>query len=113
MSRSSSTNQNGPTANWGEALLDLGRAMHKQFRRGAGFDDASRRLHTSPFQCELALEFFEAGDLLRLRALVEDWSWQRIARELALGELPCSPRTPSCGNTAEKLALRPRGRLES
>jgi hypothetical protein len=67
---------------WTERLLDLGKCVSKQIRRGAGIEEASRRLLSDPEQCKLALVFFKANDVLKFRAIVEDWTEARLVSEL-------------------------------
>ena len=56
--------------------------MQKQIRRGAGIEEASGILRVLPSHCALGLAFFRATDLLKLDAMVEDWSPDRIVWEL-------------------------------
>ena len=83
MCRTLRTTESDPPTNWAEALLELGRAGCKQLRHGAGIEQVSRRFQSTPDTCQLALEFRNATDLLKLRAMVEAWSRERIVRELA------------------------------
>jgi hypothetical protein len=69
-------------ANAAELLIDAARRARAMLRRGAATDDARGRLRCSPDACRLALRFFNAGESLKLRALVEDWSYRRILHEL-------------------------------
>ena len=68
--------------NWGELVIDFGRCLQKRMRSGAGLREASERLQSTSAYCHLALAFASANDLIKLRALVEDWSLERIAEEL-------------------------------
>jgi hypothetical protein len=68
--------------NWAELLFAVGGRVRKQIKRGAGLEEVSKRFESTPDYCELALTFFRASDLLKLRAMVEDWPLERIACEL-------------------------------
>ena len=67
--------------NWGELLADLANLVRGQMRRGAGIEEAARRMQLKTDQCRLALAFDNAAPRLKLRAMVEDWSRARIERE--------------------------------
>ena len=67
--------------NWGELLSDQARRLREQMRRGAGLEEASQELQLRLDQCRLALTFADSEDLLKLRAMVEDWPRDRIEAE--------------------------------
>ena len=67
--------------NWGELLSDQARLLREQMRGGAGLEEASRELHLSLDQCRLAIALDESEDVLKLRAIVEDWPRDRIEAE--------------------------------
>lgn len=69
--------------NWGELLSDQARRLREQMRRGAGLEEASQELRLRLDQCRLALAFADAEDLLKVRAMVEDWPRERIEVEFA------------------------------
>ncbi len=69
-------------ANCAEWLHDLGKCVNKQMRRGAGIEEVARLLFANPQHCKLALVFFRAADVLKLRAMVEEWNWERLISEL-------------------------------
>lgn len=82
MARSRENLQATQPANWTEWLLTLGRRVHKQIRRGAGIEEVSRRTQASLDTCKLGLVFYRSSDLVKLRAMVEDWSRERLVLEL-------------------------------
>ena len=53
-------------------------------RRGGALEDVARQMQCTLDYCRLALEFSGASDLIKLRALVEDWSPAMIAAELSV-----------------------------
>lgn len=67
-----------------EFLLECGRALYAKVRRGVGIDDAAKQSQSPLDYCALALAFVRSSDLLKLRAMVEDWTCERIARELGM-----------------------------
>jgi hypothetical protein len=69
-------------ANWAEWLLDLGKQVNKQIRNGAGIEEASRRLQNSLDTCKLGLVFYRTSDVVKVRAMIEDWSRERLVLEL-------------------------------
>lgn len=81
------TRANERPANWAEFLLECGRIYRKRMRRGDGTGEASGQLLMHPRFCRLALAFAGSSDVLKLRAMVEDWPLPRIRRELS-----CSTR---------------------
>ena len=96
MSRSS-RQTNGPTslASEAETLLELGKRVRRQTRHGAEIEQTCEELRLLPDHCQLALEFVGSTDVLKLRALVEDWPLDRIAQELApLSDQPHKPTNP-------------------
>jgi hypothetical protein len=68
--------------NWGELVIDFGRRIQKKIRGGAGLEEVSRRTRSTTPYCNLAIAFANASDLIKLRAMVEDWSLDRIADEI-------------------------------
>lgn len=74
--------QTAQPRNWAEWLLDLGKNVNKQIRSGAGIEEASERLKCTVDSCKLSLVFFLATDVVKLRAMVEDWSRERLVEEL-------------------------------
>lgn len=81
MTRSRENQQTEP-ANWAEWLLDLGKQVNRQIRRGAGIEEVTRRLQTTIDTCKLGLVFYRTTDCVKLRAMVEDWSRERLVMEL-------------------------------
>ena len=81
MTRSREDQKSEP-ANWAEWLLDLGKQVNRQIRRGAGIEEVTRRLQTTIDTCKLGLVFYRTSDLVKLRAMVEDWSRERLILEL-------------------------------
>ena len=92
------TRANQPTLppNAAELLLECGRFVHHQVHRGIEIKQVSEQLQATPDHCVLALAFAISSDVLKLRAMVEDWSYERIACELQI--------TP-CGCGAASVAL--------
>src|SRR5207247_722689 len=72
-----------PAMNCAELLIDLGRGVRQMMRRGAGLEEVSRHVRSTPAQCRLALAFLEQSDRVKLRSMVEDWSYRRIVEEVA------------------------------
>lgn len=66
-----------------EVLVDLGDALRSLMRRGAPLEDAAMLLGLPAECCQLALEFRDAPDQVKLRAMVEDWPTEQIARALS------------------------------
>src|SRR5262245_32268871 len=69
-------------ANWAEWLLDLGKRVNRQIRRGAGIEEVSRRLQNTLDTCKLSLVFYRSSHLVTVRAMIEDWSRERLLLEL-------------------------------
>jgi hypothetical protein len=63
-------------------VIDFGRRLQKKIRGGAGLEEASQRFHSTSAYCHLAITFAGTSDLIKLRAMVEDWSLDRIVEEL-------------------------------
>ena len=83
MSRSvRQTDQPMSLGNWAESVLQLGRRIRRQVRRGAEIEEVSNEFQVHRDYCQFALEFVGSSDLLKLRALVEDWPLERIAQQL-------------------------------
>lgn len=57
--------------NAAELLLEQGRVVGKQIRRGAGTEEETTPTHEPP-DFQLALAFVNASDVIKLRAMVED-----------------------------------------
>ena len=85
MTRVREANQPKFPANWAELLFDLGRAVARQVRRGAEIADIAKPLRATADHCALALAFVRSSDVVKLRAMVEDWSLPQITQELAGG----------------------------
>ena len=81
MSRTRESTHTQP-ANWAEWLLDLGKKVDTQIRRGAGIEEVSRKLQNTLDSCKLSLVFYRSSDVVKLRAIVEDWSRDRLVLEL-------------------------------
>ena len=94
MRSSRHANQSGSLGNSAEALLELGRRVRRQLRHGAEIEDAGEEFKL-PRECRMALEFVCSSDVLKLRALVEDWPLDRIAQELG-SAVPASPTRIPC-----------------
>jgi hypothetical protein len=69
-------------ANWAEWLLDLGKRVNRQIRDGAGIEEVSRRFQNTLDTCKLSLVFYRTSDLVKVRAMIEDWSRERLVLEL-------------------------------
>ena len=82
MSRSMQSNQLAVSETCAELLLEVGRRVRKHIRYGAAMADVAKLAEFPVDYCQLALAFACASDLVKLRASVEDWPWERIAREL-------------------------------
>ena len=95
MLRSREVDQRDALRNWAEFLLDLGRRVRKQIHRRATIGEASRQLGAALDCCRLAVAFVYSSDLTKLQAMVEDWSLERISRELAAAGLICQRSTHS------------------
>jgi hypothetical protein len=78
------TRENPPTqpASWAEWLLDLGKQVDKQIRSGAGIEEVSRLLQNTLDTCKLGLVFYRTSDVVKVRAMIEDWSRERLILEL-------------------------------
>ena len=86
MCRPHATARESVPANWGELLDDLGRGVKKQISQGAGTDEIPGQSQAAPEYHRLALAFVNAPDVLKLRAMVENWPLNRIVQELARTE---------------------------
>ena len=62
--------------------MDVGRAVRKQLRRGDEIKEVARQLDCPCGFCKLALAFVNASDLLKFRAIVEDWPLKQVIEEL-------------------------------
>ena len=80
--------------NWAESLLELGRRIRRQVRQGTGIADLSQEFQVARDYCQLAVEFVSSSDLLKLRALVEDWPLERITQQLRGPASSISEGTP-------------------
>jgi hypothetical protein len=67
---------------WAEWLLELGKKADREIRRGAGLEEVTRKLQSSGDTCKLAIVFYRSDIVTRFRALVEDWSRERMVSEL-------------------------------
>lgn len=81
MPRFRDTSRMAGSRNWAELLLDLGRGLQRRMGQARGREVAVR-LCSAPRYFRLAIEFAGASDVLKLRAIVEDWPRERIADEL-------------------------------
>jgi hypothetical protein len=68
--------------NWGEIMIDFGRQIQKKISGGAGLEEVSRRSRSTVAYLQFAVAFVRASKLIQFRAIVEDWSLDRIAEEL-------------------------------
>ena len=92
MSRSMQSNQLAVSETCAELLLEVGRRVGKHIRHGATMADVAELVAVPADYCQLALAFACASDLVKLRALVEAWPRQRIARELETESVEVSRR---------------------
>ena len=69
-------------ANWAEWLLKLGKRVNCELRRGVGIQEVSRLVESNTDTCKLGFVFYKSCDLVKLRAMVEDWSRDRLVTEL-------------------------------
>jgi hypothetical protein len=67
-----------PARNLAELLCDLGRILQRQQYREAGTKPASARLRALRWDCEFALKYVALSRSVQLRAMVEDWPFDRI-----------------------------------
>ena len=84
MIRLRANSQKGQPKSLAEIICNEGRSIRRHMRCGAGIEEAAKALHLSPAACAIALRFCSSSDLLKLRAMVEDWSLPRIVVELGL-----------------------------
>ena len=75
-------NLNTQPSSWAEWLMDLGKEVNKQIRGGAGIEEVARRLQNSLDTCKLSLVFYRSSDVVKVRAMIEDWSRERLVQEL-------------------------------
>ncbi len=68
--------------NAGEFLLRLGSLVRFLTRHGAGLSQTAGEIGYGEKLCTLAITFAVAPDVLKLRALVEDWNVLKIRSEL-------------------------------
>ena len=64
--------------NEGEKLIEMARIANVMLRQKASVSDVATLLKCTVEHCELALQFYQANDRLKLQALVEDWSLPKI-----------------------------------
>ena len=67
-----------------EYFLTLGKIVKRFERGGVSLDSICRRIGLPVAECLLARLYAESPDSLKLRALVEKWSWQRIMEQVRL-----------------------------
>jgi hypothetical protein len=96
MNRPREKSATGP-ANWAEWLLELGRDVNRQIRRGAGIEEVSQKFQTTVDTCKLSLVYYRSSDVLKVRAMVEDWSPERLVIELG-GIWRTAPQTLEAGS---------------
>ncbi|MBI3466432.1 MAG: hypothetical protein HY000_25750 [Planctomycetes bacterium] len=65
-----------------EFYLAVGQAVRRALRGGLPREAIARGIGLPICECELALVYANSADWLKLRALVEDWSWKRIKDSL-------------------------------
>src|SRR5262245_31022944 len=65
-----------------ELFLTFGRMVRARLRLWVSLEAIARSTGLSPLDCALALAFAEGPDWLKLRALVEDWSWLEIKQQV-------------------------------
>ena len=73
---------------WSEWLLELGKQVERALKRGADIEEVSRKFQSSTETCKLALVFRRSSSVIRLRAMVEDWTREKLIT--ALGGV-CEP----------------------
>jgi hypothetical protein len=100
MARTRETTHRQP-ANWAEWLLDLGKTVNRQLRSGAGIEEVAERSQNSIDTCKLSLVFYQTSDVVKVRALVEDWSRERLVHEL--GGMYSNRVEPEKARTSNKL----------
>ncbi len=68
-----------------EFYLAVGTVVHFAVGRGIPLHQVCRRLGLPTSACLLAREYANSPDWLKLRALVEDWSWDEIKEKVRRG----------------------------
>ena len=68
-----------------EFYLAVGRVVHFAVDQGIPLNQLGRRLGLPTSACLLAREYASSPDWLKLRALVEDWSWDEIKEKVRRG----------------------------
>jgi dolichol kinase len=71
-----------PSGSDGELFLTFGRMVRARLRLWVSLEAIARSTGLSPLDCALALAFAEGPDWLKLRAMVEDWSWLEIKQQV-------------------------------
>lgn len=90
--------KNSQPANWAEWLLDLGKNVHREIRSGAGIEEVARNCQNSLDTCKLSLVFYRTCDVVKVRAMIEDWSRERLVTELG-GLYRAWPETEKAATT--------------
>jgi dolichol kinase len=67
-----------------ELFLILGNAVRARVRLRIPLETVAQSVGLSPFDCILALAFAEGSDRIKLRAMVEDWSWAEIKEHVCV-----------------------------
>lgn len=65
-----------------EFYLTVGRIVRNRVDRGLDVKSYANRVNMSERRCRMAMSYANASPGLILRALVEDWKWSRIQKEL-------------------------------
>ena len=74
-----------------EFYLAIGRAVRYLLRHGWPMDTVAGRIGLPTSECHLALKYADSPDVLKLRALVENWSWEKIKQSVVLVRTQPSP----------------------
>lgn len=65
-----------------EFCLAVGRLLRRLVRRGMRIETIARQYHVSVAECMSAIQYADSPPKMILRALVEDWTWDKIKRHL-------------------------------
>ncbi len=65
-----------------EVYLELGMFLRRRLRRDRRIDSYAHQVNIPLPECRCALRYADSSSGLILRALVENWPWAKIQREL-------------------------------
>lgn len=80
--RSFARDEGGTIVTEAEFCLAVGRLLKRLVRRGVRIETLARQYHISVSEGLSAVQYADSSPAMILRALIEDWTWDRIKRHL-------------------------------